>query len=101
MAVNIPVYGLDRELEEKKNARYDPNREQEVRGWIETVIGEKLSAGSFPDALNDGLVLCKCVVILGCLRRFLTQVDSSNKCMVPTSSQTTVKCRSRRYLACF
>jgi len=61
MAADIPVYGIDRELEEKKNARYDANREQEVRGWIETVLGEKLSAGSFADALKDGHVLCKLI----------------------------------------
>ena len=36
-------------------------QEQEVLDWIENVLGEKLSGGSYEDILKDGVVLCKLI----------------------------------------
>ncbi|KAI8804170.1 calponin homology domain-containing protein [Cladochytrium replicatum] len=57
---SLPLYGLDKELAEKQAAKYDPAREQEVRTFIESVVGEPLPSGkSFAEALKDGQTLCK------------------------------------------
>lgn len=39
----------------------DPALEGEVLAWIEAIVGEKLTAGSFEDVLRDGVVLCKLI----------------------------------------
>jgi hypothetical protein len=43
----------------KKNAKYDPNQEREVRQWIEAVTGEKFASNNFQQSLKDGKLLCK------------------------------------------
>lgn len=58
----LPIYGLDRELAAKAAAKYDPQRENEAKQWIEDVIGEKLPQGTFNDVLKDGIYLCKLVM---------------------------------------
>ncbi|KAJ3124497.1 hypothetical protein HK098_001108 [Nowakowskiella sp. JEL0407] len=55
----LPVYGLDKELLAKQNAKYDPEREREARSWIEEVIGEKFPKDNFIESLKDGVILCK------------------------------------------
>jgi len=41
--------------------RYTPKAANEVRSWIEQVLGERLPAGDLLDALKDGTVLCRLV----------------------------------------
>lgn len=36
-------------------------QEQEVLGWIEAVLGEKVPAGAYEDVLRDGVILCKLI----------------------------------------
>ncbi|KAJ3039095.1 Muscle-specific protein 20 [Rhizophlyctis rosea] len=56
----VPIYGLDKELAAKAQAKYDPEREREAREWVENVTGEKIEAGqSLQDGLKDGVLLCK------------------------------------------
>lgn len=43
----------------KRNAELD----REAQQWIEEVIGEKFPKGSYDDALKDGILLCKYVVL--------------------------------------
>jgi hypothetical protein len=57
----IPVYGMDKELQDKKNAKYDKNAEAQVRSWIEQVTGEKFKSNSFHQSLKDGQLLCKLI----------------------------------------
>jgi len=55
------TYGMDRELEEKKAAKYDPKLEAEARAWIEAVVGEPIVGGTFQEGLKSGIVLVNLV----------------------------------------
>lgn len=39
--------------------KYTPQAANEVRGWIEGILGERLAGGDLLDALKDGVALCK------------------------------------------
>jgi hypothetical protein len=39
--------------------RYTPKAANEVRSWIEDVLGDRLPAGDLLDVLKDGTVLCR------------------------------------------
>jgi len=52
------VYGMDRELKQKLEAKYDTNLEQQVTNWIEAVSGEKKGDQGVEEWLKDGRVLC-------------------------------------------
>merc|ERR1712083_1219639 len=43
----------------KTMAPRKPEQEQEVRDWIEAVLGEPLPSGDYEEVLKDGVVLCK------------------------------------------
>jgi len=55
----IPIYGMDLELEAKKMAKYDKEKENDVRYWIEAVTGEQFKSDDFVESLKDGVLLCK------------------------------------------
>ncbi|EFC36106.1 hypothetical protein NAEGRDRAFT_76225 [Naegleria gruberi] len=55
----LPVYGLDKELAKKQAGKHDPQKEKEVRQWIEAVTGTKFSSNDFQESLKDGVLLCK------------------------------------------
>ncbi|TFK01355.1 Calponin-1 [Platysternon megacephalum] len=55
-----PAYGLSAEVKNKLAQKYDPQREQELRLWIEDTTGERL-ADNFMEGLKDGVVLCKLI----------------------------------------
>ncbi|KAL0479213.1 hypothetical protein AKO1_008036 [Acrasis kona] len=57
----IPIYGMDLELEAKKMAKYDKEKENDVRYWIEAVTGEQFKSEDFQESLMDGVLLCKLV----------------------------------------
>lgn len=38
--------------------KYDPQREQELRAWIEGTTGRRIG-DSFMDGLKDGVILCE------------------------------------------
>jgi len=52
------AYGDLAERMAKMEAKYNPELEKEIRGWIEGKTGEKLG-DDFHGALRDGTVLCK------------------------------------------
>ncbi|KAJ1971180.1 calponin [Dimargaris xerosporica] len=64
-----PLFGLDREIHDRLQAKYDPQRELEARTWIEAVVGEPLE-GDLLDCLKDGVVLCKALNVIrpGCVK---------------------------------
>jgi hypothetical protein len=39
--------------------KYTPGAANEVRSWIEGVLGEPLASGDLLDSLKDGVALCK------------------------------------------
>ena len=53
------VSSLDKDLRNLRLGRYTPEAAQEVRSWIEEILGERLIPGDLLDALKDGIALCK------------------------------------------
>jgi hypothetical protein len=48
-------------------AKRDPNLDQKAQEWIESIIGEKFPDVPYEDALKNGVILCKYILILFCL----------------------------------
>ncbi|XP_054982167.1 calponin-1 isoform X2 [Sorex araneus] len=53
-----PAYGLSAEVKNKLAQKYDHQREQELREWIEGVTGRRIGS-RFMDGLKDGIILCE------------------------------------------
>ncbi|KAI8992012.1 calponin homology domain-containing protein [Mycotypha africana] len=54
-----PLYGIDKEIHARIDAKYSVEREKEARQWIEDLIGEKFPSEDFAESLKDGTILCK------------------------------------------
>lgn len=61
MADRPQGYGLTAELKEKQDAKYDRKLENEAKDWLVAVVGEPFPAGTFHEALKDGVYLCKAI----------------------------------------
>ncbi|KAL8823423.1 MAG: hypothetical protein Q9191_005874, partial [Dirinaria sp. TL-2023a] len=55
------VSSLDKDLRNLRLGKYTPQAADEVRRWIQDVLGEPLPSGDLLDALKDGIALCKLV----------------------------------------
>ena len=44
--------------------RYTAGAANEIRSWIEAMLGERLAPGDLMEALKDGVALCKYVALL-------------------------------------
>jgi hypothetical protein len=60
------VFGLDKDVQDKMKAKFDPHKQQLAKCWIEEVTGEKCEPVSASDDgfmrwLKDGIILCKLV----------------------------------------
>lgn len=53
------VSSLDKDLRNMRLSKYTPQAANEVRSWIEEVLGEPLPSGDVLQALKDGVALCK------------------------------------------
>lgn len=53
------VSSLDQDMKKMRLSRYTPAAANEVRGWIEETLGEKLAPGDVLEALKDGVALCR------------------------------------------
>lgn len=53
------VSSLDKDMRNIRLSKYTPQAANEVRTWIEDVLGERLAAGDLLEALKDGTALCK------------------------------------------
>lgn len=53
------VTSLDKDLRKMRLDKYTPQAANEVREWIEGVLGEKLAGGDLLETLKDGVALCK------------------------------------------
>lgn len=49
------------ELQDKTDSKYDATLEAEARNWLEALVAEPFGKGSFAEALNDGVYLCKAI----------------------------------------
>lgn len=55
------VSSLDKDLRRVRLDKYTPAAANEVRAWIEGVLGEKLPSSDLLEGLKDGVALCKYV----------------------------------------
>nr|XP_023865118.1 calponin-3-like [Salvelinus alpinus] len=55
-----PVYGLTAELRSKIAGKYDLQKEEELRFWIEEVTGMPIGE-NFQKGLKDGVILCELI----------------------------------------
>ncbi|KAL5348809.1 calponin [Pseudogymnoascus australis] len=55
------VSSLDKDLRKMRLDKFTPQAANEVRAWIESILGERLAGGDLLDALKDGVALCKLV----------------------------------------
>ncbi|MCJ1311868.1 hypothetical protein MMC25_005541 [Agyrium rufum] len=55
------VSSLDKDLRNLRMDKYTPQIANEIRTWIEEVLGERLNPGDLLEALKDGTALCKMV----------------------------------------
>lgn len=53
------VTSLDKDLRKMRLDKYTPQAANEVRKWIESVLGEPLQGDDLLEALKDGVALCK------------------------------------------
>ena len=53
------VSSLDKDMRNLRLGKYTPQAANEVREWIEEVLGERIVAGDLLEALKDGSVLCR------------------------------------------
>jgi hypothetical protein len=53
------VSSLDQDMKRLRMGRYTPQAANEVRGWIEDILGERLPPGDLIEALKDGTALCR------------------------------------------
>jgi hypothetical protein len=53
------VTSLDQDMRRLRMDRYTPKAANEVRSWIEGVLGDRLASGDLLDALKDGTALCR------------------------------------------
>ncbi|XP_043941629.1 calponin-3 isoform X2 [Protopterus annectens] len=55
-----PTYGLSAEVKNKIAQKYDPQKEEELRFWIEEVTGMSIGE-NFQQGLKDGVILCELI----------------------------------------
>lgn len=55
------VTSLDKDLRKMRLDKYTPAAANEVRSWIEDVLGEPLPSADLLEGLKDGVALCKYV----------------------------------------
>lgn len=65
------------EIHHKIQSKYSIDHEQQARAWIENVVGEPLPSDDFQESLKDGVMLCKWVFCMQCIRVTV----SSNACI--------------------
>ncbi|XP_057233489.1 calponin-2 [Malurus melanocephalus] len=53
-----PSYGLSAEVKNRLAQKYDPQKEAELRTWIESVTGKQIGP-DFQKGLKDGVILCE------------------------------------------
>ncbi|KAK9535619.1 hypothetical protein VZT92_007991 [Zoarces viviparus] len=58
-----PAFGLSAEVKSKLAGKYDHQKEEELRLWIEDVTGKRIGDG-FMESLKDGVLLCELINVL-------------------------------------
>lgn len=55
-----PAFGLSAEVKSKLAGKYDSQKEEELRLWIQDVTGRRIG-DNFMDSLKDGVLLCELI----------------------------------------
>ncbi|XP_039856257.1 calponin-2-like [Simochromis diagramma] len=55
-----PTYGLSAEVKNKIAQKYDPQKEEELRIWIEDITGSSIGP-DFQKGLKNGVLLCELI----------------------------------------
>ncbi|XP_048353744.1 calponin-2 [Sphaerodactylus townsendi] len=58
-----PSYGLSAEVRNRLAQKYDPQKESELREWIEGITGREIGP-DFQKGLKDGVILCELINLL-------------------------------------
>lgn len=58
-----PAFGLSAEVKSKLAGKYDPQKEEELRLWMEDVTGKRIGE-NFMESLKDGVLLCELINVL-------------------------------------
>ncbi|XP_040046896.1 calponin-1 [Gasterosteus aculeatus] len=58
-----PAFGLSAEVKSKLAGKYDHQKEEELRLWIQEVTGKRVGE-SFMESLKDGVLLCELINVL-------------------------------------
>lgn len=53
------VTSLDKDLRKMRLDKYTPAASNEVRVWIEGILGQRLPSSDLLEGLKDGVALCK------------------------------------------
>lgn len=53
------VSSLDKDLRKLRLDKYTPAAANQVKAWVESVLGERLPSGDLLEGLKDGVALCK------------------------------------------
>lgn len=53
------VSSLDQDMRKLRLDRYTSGAANEVRSWIEEMLGERLASEDLMESLKDGVALCK------------------------------------------
>lgn len=61
--VKGPAYGLSAEVKSKLAQKYDTQKEEDLRQWLEDVTGKE-TGPHFMDGLKDGVILCELINML-------------------------------------
>ncbi|CAO3634573.1 unnamed protein product [Cunninghamella echinulata] len=54
--METPLYGLDKEIQEKLDSKYSVEREKEAREWIESLLGEPFPTDDFAESLKMAVI---------------------------------------------
>jgi len=60
---DLPMYGLDRDLQEEASRKYDTDAEKKAAVWVEDITGYHIQ-GNFGPSLRTGQVLCELVNLI-------------------------------------
>ncbi|KAM5170753.1 calponin-1 [Mantella aurantiaca] len=55
-----PAYGLSADVKNKLAAKYDPQKEAELREWMDRTTGKNIG-NKFMESLKDGVILCELI----------------------------------------
>ena len=53
------VSSLDKDLRKMRLDKYTPAAANEVRAWIEGILGQRLPSNDLLEGLRDGVALCR------------------------------------------